>query len=116
LFAEGKAGIANLTDETGAVGDKTDHLIFAEAQFAQTVLELRFGAQLTDAHSHPGLHAGEWTKFAAFIRTAPRICRTTSIHVGLSLKPRGSASHTEVVLPFAKIALLPSALRILRLP
>jgi hypothetical protein len=91
-------------------------LIFAEAQFAQTVLEFRLGTQLTDAHCHPGLHAAERTKLAAFIRTAPRICRTTSIHVGLSLKPMRSASHTEVVLPFAKFALLPGALRILRLP
>jgi hypothetical protein len=64
LLADGEAGIANLADEIGLAGEKPDDLVFAKAEFAQTVLQFRGCTKLLDAHGHARFDTGEGANFA----------------------------------------------------
>jgi hypothetical protein len=57
LLANGEARVANLTDEVVAAGNEAHNLIFAKADFAQTILNFRRGAELPDAHRDTRLNA-----------------------------------------------------------
>lgn len=64
LFADGEPGIADLTDEVVAARDEADDLIFAEAEFAEAILNFRRGAELLDADRNACLNAAQGTNFA----------------------------------------------------
>jgi hypothetical protein len=64
LLADGEAGIADLADEIIAAGNETDHLILAEPDFAEAILNFRRSAKLLDAHGDTALNTVERTNLA----------------------------------------------------
>jgi len=67
LLADGEAGIANLADEIGLAGEVPDNLVFAQAEFAQAVLQFRRGAKLFDADGNAGFDTGKGANFASVL-------------------------------------------------
>jgi len=65
LLANGEPGIADLADKIVLVGYEADDLVFAQADFTQTVLDCRNRAKLPDAHRNARLNAIQGTKLAA---------------------------------------------------
>jgi hypothetical protein len=97
LLAEREAGIANLADEARAVGDETDDLVLAQAQFTEAGLNFGRGAQLPDAHRHAGLHPVQRTQIATRPRAA-FVGRRFSTHKHLRpLSPAGVPPTTPIL-------------------
>src|SRR5262249_44122380 len=65
LRADGEARVADQTDEIRLTRQQPDDLFLAQAQFAQTILNLRGGADLFDTNSHSRAHASERTDLAS---------------------------------------------------
>jgi len=56
-LADGQAGVADLADAIGLVGQKLDDLLFAKANLTKANLHLRRCAQPFDSHSYARFHA-----------------------------------------------------------
>jgi hypothetical protein len=97
LLAEREAGVADLADETRAVGDEADDLILAQAQFAEAGLNFGRGAQLPDAHRNARLHPVQRTQLATRTRAA-FVGRRFSTHKHLRpLSPAGGWPTTPIL-------------------
>ena len=75
LLADGEAGVADLADDVIAAGDEADDLVFAKADLAQAVLDIRRGAELFHAHRDAGLDAAQRTNFTAGFLCHTGCCR-----------------------------------------
>jgi hypothetical protein len=64
LLADSEAGVTDLADQIVAAGDELDDLLFAQANFPQTILQFRRGAELLDANGNAHLDMVEWTDVA----------------------------------------------------
>jgi len=75
LFADGEAGITDLTDEIVSARDEFDHLILYQPDFAQPILNFRRSAKLLDANCHAALHAAQRADVTTRFRSGRRMRR-----------------------------------------
>jgi len=88
-------------------GKQSNDLFFAQANFAETVLNLRSRAQLFDAHGDTGFHAIERTPFTSD-PVVPNCAEIADIH-GISFTTAMSDHYTHFAIYRPKLALLPEA-------
>ncbi|MDI9372024.1 MAG: hypothetical protein QM840_03270, partial [Verrucomicrobiota bacterium] len=67
-------------DEIGLAGQQLDDSVFAQAQFAQAVLQFGRTAQLFDAHRDAGLNLAQRTNLAAALLLAPELGLALPFH------------------------------------